>query len=103
VLFDRPAAAVECALSLVRSVHRLGVESRAGLFSGEVEIVGDDVAGLAVHIAARVAALGSAGEVLVSRTVRDLLVGSGIRFSERGTHALRGIPEEWQLYEATST
>ena len=72
------------------------------LHTGEVEVIRDDVAGLTVHIAARVAALGGAGEVLVSRTVRDLLLESEIRFSERGMHVLKGMPEEWQLYEATS-
>jgi class 3 adenylate cyclase len=70
------------------------------LHTGEIEIVGDDVAGIAVHIGARVSALAESGEVLVSRTVKDLVVGSQVAFEDRGIHSLKGIPEEWQLYAA---
>lgn len=73
---------------------------RSGLHTGEIEILGDDVAGLAVHIGARIAALASPGEVLVSRTVKDLVVGSGIEFEDRGSHFLKGVPDEWQIYAA---
>ncbi len=71
---------------------------RSGLHTGEIEIVGDDVAGLAVHIGARIAALAPPGGVLVSRTVKDLVVGSGIEFEDRGTHSLKGVPDEWQIF-----
>jgi class 3 adenylate cyclase len=71
------------------------------LHTGEIEIVGDDVAGLAVHIGARIVALAPPGDVLVSRTVKDLVVGSGIEFEDRGTHSLKGVPDEWQLFAAT--
>jgi class 3 adenylate cyclase len=76
----------------------LPVPIRAGLHTGEVELRGDDVGGIAVHIGARVAAVAGAGEVLVSRTVKDLVAGSGIVFADRGTHTLKGVPDEWQLY-----
>ena len=78
----------------------LGIMVRSGLHTGEIEILGDDVAGLAVHIGARIAALASPGEVLVSRTVKDLVVGSGIEFEDRGSHFLKGVPDEWQIYAA---
>jgi class 3 adenylate cyclase len=74
------------------------LEIRAGLHSGEIELQGDDVAGIAVHIGARVSALAGPGEILVSRTVVDLVIGSGLRFDDRGTHVLKGVPGEWQLY-----
>jgi class 3 adenylate cyclase len=74
------------------------VPIRAGLHTGEVELRGDDVGGIAVHIGARVAAVAGAGEVLVSRTVKDLVAGSGIAFTDRGSHTLKGVPDEWQLY-----
>jgi class 3 adenylate cyclase len=73
---------------------------RIGLHSGEVELMGDDVGGIAVHIAARIGALAAGGEVLVSSTVKDLVAGSGIRFADRGTEQLKGIPDEWRLYRA---
>ena len=97
-LFDGPARAVRCACAIRDGLRGLGLEIRAGLHTGEIELTGDDVAGLALHIGARVAALAQAGEVLVSRTVRDLVVGSGLEFMERGTHELKGVPEAWQLY-----
>jgi class 3 adenylate cyclase len=93
--FDGPARAIRCAAALRDS---LPVPIRAGLHTGEVELRGDDVGGIAVHIGARVAALAGEREVLVSRTVRDLVVGSGIEFTDRGTHALKGVADEWQLY-----
>jgi class 3 adenylate cyclase len=81
----------------------LGIQVRAGLHTGEVELIGDDVGGIAVHVAARVAALAEGGEVLVSRTVHDLAAGSGIPFEPRGRHALKGVADEWDLYEVRST
>jgi class 3 adenylate cyclase len=93
--FDGPARAIRCA-STLRDV--LPVPIRAGLHTGEIELMGDDIAGIAVHIGARVAAVAGAGEVLVSRTVKDLVAGSGIEFADRGTHTLKGVPDEWQLY-----
>jgi class 3 adenylate cyclase len=80
------------------AVRTLGMELRVGLHTGEVETVGEDLAGIAVHIGARVAAAAQRGEVLVSRTVADLMAGSGIRFRERGVHLLKGVPGNWQLY-----
>ncbi|HKG64099.1 MAG TPA: alpha/beta fold hydrolase [Solirubrobacteraceae bacterium] len=100
-LFDGPARAVRAARSIVSDVTSLGVEVRAGLHTGEVELVGDDVAGLAVHIAARVMGEAPAGRVLASSTVHDLVVGSGLRFEDRGRKALRGVPGEWGLWEVT--
>ncbi|HEV3351863.1 MAG TPA: adenylate/guanylate cyclase domain-containing protein [Acidimicrobiales bacterium] len=93
--FDGPARAIRCA-STLRQI--LPVPIRAGLHTGEVELRGDDVGGIAVHIGARVAAIAGAGEVLVSRTVKDLVAGSGITFTDRGSHTLKGVPDEWQLY-----
>jgi len=96
-VFDGPARAIRCAQAIVASSAVFGLRIRAGIHVGEVEIRGDDVAGLAVHIGSRVAALADADEVLVTRTVRDLVTGSGIAFSDRGMHALKGVPGEWQL------
>ena len=93
--FDGPARGIRCATAL-RQV--LPVPIRAGLHTGEVELRGDDVGGIAVHIGARVASVAEAGEVLVSRTVKDLVAGSGITFTDRGTHTLKGVADEWQLY-----
>ena len=98
--FDGPARAVRCALALRDQVHALGIEIRAGLHAGEIERRGDDVAGIGVHIAARVMALGDADDVLVSRTVKDLVAGSGLEFHDRGTHELRGVPDAWQIFRA---
>jgi len=81
-------------------VHALGIRIRAGLHTGEIERRAGDVAGIGVHIAARVMALGDADEVLVSRTVKDLVAGSGLRFTDRGTHELKGIPDAWQVFGA---
>jgi class 3 adenylate cyclase len=99
-IFDGPARAVRCALALSDAVRPLGLEIRAGLHTGEIELVGPDVRGLAVHIGARIAALAGAGEVLVSRTVRDLVAGSGLTFQDRGSHILKGVPDEWQVFAA---
>lgn len=99
-VFDGPARAVECARTLSEAVHSLGLDIRAGLHTGEIETRGDDVAGVAVHIAARLSALARGGEVLVSRTVTDLVVGSGIAFEDRGEHELKGVPGRWNLYLA---
>lgn len=96
--FDGPGRAIRCACAIRDSVRPLGIEVRAGLHCGECELVGDDVGGIAVHIAARVAAKASAGEALVSSTVKDLVAGSGIEFEDRGSHALKGVPEEWRLF-----
>ena len=96
--FDGPARAVQCAASIVDAVRVLGLEIRAGLHTGECELVGRDVAGIAVHIGARVMANAGPGEVLASSTVKDLVVGSGLRFDDRGMHTLRGVPDEWHLY-----
>lgn len=97
-IFDGPARAVRCASEIASGVRSLGIEIRAGLHSGEVELRDGDVAGIAVHIAARVMALAEPGRVLVSGTVKDLVVGSPIRFDDRGVHALRGVPGEWRLF-----
>jgi class 3 adenylate cyclase len=100
--FDGPARGVQCAQQLGGALTPLGISIRAGLHTGEVERRGNDVGGIAVHIGARVAALAGNGEVFVSRTVRDLVVGSELRFEDRGTHELKGVPESWQLYAAVS-
>ena len=96
--FDGPARGIRCARTLTGQVRDLGIEIRAGLHTGEVEAMNGDVGGMAVNIGARVSALADAGEVLVSGTVRDLVVGSGIEFADRGTHPLKGVPGEWHLY-----
>jgi class 3 adenylate cyclase len=96
--FDGPARAIRCACAIVEGVRDLGLSVRAGLHTGECEMAGGNIAGIAVHTGARVAALAGADEVLVSSTVRDLVAGSGIQFSDRGTHALKGIPGEWRLF-----
>jgi pimeloyl-ACP methyl ester carboxylesterase/class 3 adenylate cyclase len=100
--FDGPARGIRCACAVVREVHRLGLEIRAGLHTGECEVVGEKLAGIAVHLGARVAALAEAGEVFVSATVKDLVAGSGIAFEDRGTQILKGVPGEWRLYAVTS-
>jgi class 3 adenylate cyclase len=96
--FDGPARGIRCARAIRDAVRALGIEIRAGLHTGECEYVGNDVGGIAVHIGARVAASARPGEVLVSGTVRDLVAGSGLRFDDRGTHRLRGVPGEWRLF-----
>jgi class 3 adenylate cyclase len=96
--FDGPARAIMCAQAIAQAVSDFGVEIRSGVHTGECELVGDKVGGIAVHIGARVAATATAGEVLVSSTVKDLVAGSGIEFEERGEHALKGVPGVWRLY-----
>jgi class 3 adenylate cyclase/pimeloyl-ACP methyl ester carboxylesterase len=96
--FDGPARAIRCAQAIGEATTKLGVELRMGLHTGECEVRGDDLGGLAVHIAARIAALAAPGEVLVSETVKGLIAGSGILLSERGTHVLKGVPDEWRLF-----
>ena len=98
--FDGPARAVRCALALRDRVRALSLEIRAGLHTGEIARRGDDVAGIGVHIAARVMALAAGDEVLVSRTVKDLVAGSGLEFHDRGSHQLKGVPEAWDLFRA---
>ena len=98
--FDGPARGIHCARAILDSSDPLGIRVRAGLHTGECEVMGDDIGGIAVHIAARVSAYAGGGEVLVSRTVKDLVAGSGIVFTDRGTHELKGVPDVWQLYAA---
>ena len=99
-IFDGPARAIRCAAAIRDAMRSIGVELRAGLHTGEVEMRGGYVAGIALHIGQRVQAEADPGEVVVSRTVVDLVAGSGIRFTDRGTHKLKGVPERWQLYAA---
>src|SRR5262249_26203961 len=96
--FPGPARAVRCARAVSEGVRGLGLEVRAGLHTGEVELMNDKVSGLAVHIGARIAAAAGPGEVLVSSTVKDLVAGSGLRFLDRGSHTLKGVPGEWHLF-----
>lgn len=96
--FDGPGRAIECACAIRDAVRALGLEVRAGLHTGEIEVRGDDVAGIAVHIGARVSALAGAGEVLVSGAMPPLMAGSAVRFSDRGEHELKGVPGPWRLY-----
>jgi pimeloyl-ACP methyl ester carboxylesterase len=96
--FDGPSRAVACAHALRRRADGLGLRTRAGAHTGEIELRGDDIGGIAVHIASRVAGLAGAGEVLVSRTVKDLSVGADITFEDRGEHPLKGVPDPWQVY-----
>ncbi len=96
--FDGPARGLACARSVVDEVRELGLEIRAGLHTGECEMMGNDVGGIAVHIGARVAQLAQPSEVLVSSTVKDLVVGSGLEFADRGPQPLKGVPGEWRLY-----
>jgi class 3 adenylate cyclase len=98
VIFDQPAQAIHCACAISDAVRQLGIEIRAGLHTGECEAVGDKIRGVAVHIGARVAALATSGEILLSGTVKDLVAGAGIRFEDRGKRVLRGIPGEWRLF-----
>jgi pimeloyl-ACP methyl ester carboxylesterase len=99
--FDGPARAIRCARAISDSVRPLGLEVRAGLHTGECELVGNRIAGIAVHTGARIVALARPGEILVSSTVKDLVAGSGIEFVEHGEHELKGVPGRWQLYAAS--
>jgi pimeloyl-ACP methyl ester carboxylesterase len=98
--FDGPARAVRCAISAGRAVRELGVEMRAGVHTGECELDGPKIRGIAVHTGARIASLAGPGEVLVSQTVKDLVSGSGLAFQDRGVHELKGVPGEWRVYAA---
>jgi class 3 adenylate cyclase len=100
--FDAPARAIRCAAAVRDGVRALGIDVRAGLHTGELELLDRDVGGIGVHIGARVSALAGRGEVLVSSTVKDLVVGSGIAFEDRGAHALKGVPGEWHLFAVAS-
>ena len=100
--FDGPARAIRCACALQEEIHGLGIEVRAGIHTGEVELIGDDVGGMAVNIGARIGALADPGEVLVSSTVRELVVGSGLEFAERGVQTLKGAPGRWCLFAIES-
>lgn len=97
-MFDGPARAIRCACASIEGVKKLGIDVRAGLHTGEVELVDGGIAGIAVHIAARVASLAGPREILASSTVKDLVAGSGIAFTDRGTQVLKGVPEEWRLF-----
>jgi len=98
--FDGPARAVRCALAISVAGTELGVAVRVGIHTGEVEVMSDDIGGIAVHIGARIAALAAPGEVLVSRTVVDLVAGSGLAFADRGEHELKGLPRTWRIFQA---
>jgi class 3 adenylate cyclase len=98
--FDGPARTVECAHSIAQAVHTLGIQSRAGVHTGECHVTGDTLAGIALNIAVRICAVAGPGEVVCSGTVKDLVIGSGIRFFDRGRQSLKGVPGEWQLYAA---
>jgi class 3 adenylate cyclase len=100
--FDGPARAVRCASAIANAVRPLGIEIRSGVHTGEIELTGEDIAGIAVHIAARIASLAQGGQVLVSTTVRDLVAGSGLTFRDEGTHALKGIQEQMRLFSVTA-
>ncbi len=102
-MFDGPQRAIRCAMSIRDAVQALGIQVRAGLHTGECEVRGDDIGGIAVHIGARVSALAGPNEVLVSSTLRDLVIGSGLEFEKRGAHQLKGVPGEWHLSAVTST
>jgi len=99
--FDGPGRAIQCALALCENVRRLEIEIRVGLHTGECELMGENVGGIAVHIGARVMSLAKGNEVLVSSTVKDLVAGSGFQFQDRGSHTLKGVPGEWHIYAAT--
>jgi class 3 adenylate cyclase len=96
--FDGPARSVRCAQAISEGARGLGIEVRAGVHTGEVELRGDDISGLGVNIASRIEALAGPGEVLVSRTVTDLVTGSGLKFADRGPHNLKGVPGSWLLF-----
>ena len=98
--FDGPGRAIHCAKAIGEAVSELGLQVRIGVHTGEVEIAENDVRGIAVNIAARIADLGGGGDIVVSRTVKDLVAGSGLDFKDLGTKKLKGLPEEWQVYKA---
>jgi class 3 adenylate cyclase len=96
--FDSPRRAIECARAAGDAVRAIGIEIRAGVHTGEIELSQSDIQGIAVHIGARISALAGAGEVFVSSTVKDLVAGSGIQFEDRGVHQLKGVPGEWRVF-----
>ena len=100
--FDSPARAIRCAVTAAGAVRGMGLEIRAGVHTGEIEVTGDNVQGIAVHIGARVAALAGGSEVVVSQTVKDLVAGSGFAFDDAGTHTLKGVPDEWRIYRVVA-
>ncbi|MGZ4142526.1 MAG: adenylate/guanylate cyclase domain-containing protein [Actinomycetota bacterium] len=100
--FDGPARGIRCAEAIRESLRGIGLEIRSGLHTGEVEIIGDKISGIAVHIGARIAARAEAGEILTSSTVKDLVAGSGLTFEDRGSHQLKGVPDEWRLFAVVS-
>jgi class 3 adenylate cyclase len=102
-MFDGPQRAIRCAMAIRDAVQALGIEVRAGLHTGECEVRGDDIGGIGVHIGARVSAQAGANEVLVSSTLRDLVIGSGLEFEDRGVHELKGVPGEWHLSAVASS
>jgi class 3 adenylate cyclase/pimeloyl-ACP methyl ester carboxylesterase len=102
-MFDGPQRAIRCAMAIRDAVQALGVQVRAGLHTGECEVRGDDIGGIAVHIGARVSALAGPNDVLVSSTLRDLVIGSGLEFEDRGAHELKGVPGEWHLFAVASS
>jgi class 3 adenylate cyclase/pimeloyl-ACP methyl ester carboxylesterase len=101
-MFDGPQRAIRCAMAIRDAVQALGIEVRAGLHTGECEVRGNDIGGIGVHIGARVSALAEPNDVLVSSTLRDLVIGSGLEFEERGAHELKGVPGEWRLFAVAS-
>jgi class 3 adenylate cyclase len=101
-MFDGPQRAIRCAMAIRDAVQPLGIEVRAGLHTGECEVRGDDIGGIGVHIGARVSALAGPNDVLVSSTLRDLVIGSGLAFEDRGAHELKGVPGEWRLFAVAS-
>jgi class 3 adenylate cyclase len=100
--FDGPQRAIRCAMAIRDAVQALGIQIRAGLHTGEVELRDDDIGGIAVHLGARVSALAGPNDVLVSSTLRDLVIGSGLKFDDRGAHQLKGVPGEWRLHAVAS-
>ena len=100
--FDGPQRAIRCAMAIRDAVQSLGIQVRAGLHTGECEIRGEDIGGIAVHIGARISAIAGPNDVLVSSTLRDLVIGSGLEFDDRGTHELKGVPGEWHLFAVAS-
>jgi class 3 adenylate cyclase len=101
-MFDGPQRAIRCAMAIRDAVQALGSQVRAGLHTGECEVRGDDIGGIGVHIGARVSSLAGANDVLVSSTLRDLVIGSGLEFEDRGAHQLKGVPGEWRLSAVAS-
>jgi class 3 adenylate cyclase len=101
-MFDGPARAIRCACAVRDAVRPLGLAVRVGVHTGECEVIGAKIGGLAVHIGARVTAAAGVGDVLVSSTVKDLVAGSGLGFEDRGTHALKGVPGDWRLFAVAS-